>query len=289
MIPAAVQASTTAPGKTSAARQVTEIRPGFAGFDLGAVWKYRELLFFLVWRELKIRYKQAALGAAWAIVQPVLALLIFTFVFGIFARIPSEGVPYPVFACAALLPWTYFSEAMRRASTVLVDDAELVRKIYFPRLVLPISAVIAPLVDLLLSFVVFLGLAAWYGVAPTANVIFLPLFLLMACALSLGVGLWLGPLNVRFRDIKHVLPFLIQIWMYACPVVYPTSMVPERFKLIYSLNPMVGVIEGFRWALIGKGSLDLRALGVSSVLVLALLLGGLAYFRNTERSFADRI
>lgn len=272
-------------------RRVIEIRPKKELFDLDldAVWCYRELLFFLVWREIKIRYKQAAIGIGWAILQPVIAMLIFTVIFGYFARIPSDGVPYAVFAFTAILPWTYFSEAFRRGGTGLVDDADLIRKIYFPRLIIPLAMVVAPLVDFLLSFVVLLVLLAWYGIMPTTNIVFLPLFLLVAMVLALAVALWLGPINVRFRDIKHTLPFLIQIWMYASPVVYPLSMVPERWKLLYSLNPMVGVIEGFRWALLGKENPDFLAMGVSLFLIVLVLLGGIVYFKKMERFFADVI
>ena len=278
-------------GSNSIPRQMIEIRPkkGLFDLDLGAVWRYRELLYFLVWRELKIRYKQAAIGVGWAVLQPVIAVLIFTAIFGYFARIPSDGVPYSVFAFTASLPWTYFSEAFRRGGTGLVDDADLIRKIYFPRLIIPLAMVVAPLVDFLLTFAVLLVLLAWYGIVPTANILFLPFFLLVAMMLALAAALWLGPVNVRFRDIKHTLPFLIQIWMYASPVVYPLSMVPERWKLLYSLNPMVGVIEGFRWALLGKASPDFLAMGVSLFLIVLVLLGGVVYFKKMERFFADVI
>ena len=274
------------------APKIVIIRPseGWFDIDLRAVWSYRELLFFLVWRELKIRYKQAALGAAWAVIQPILAVLIFTLVFGLFAKIPSDGVPYPVFAFAAMVPWTYFAEAFRRGSVGLVEDSELIRKIYFPRLVLPIAATVAPLVDFLLSFVVLLALMAWYGMMPTLNVVFLPLFLLLAMGLAFASGLWLGPINVRFRDVKHVLPFAIQVWMYASPVVYPISMVPEKWKVAYSLNPMVGVIEGFRWALLGKSAApDLLAVSISTGIVLIAIAVGLVYFSKAEKTFADVI
>lgn len=275
----------------SVPRQILEIRPQKRLFDLdlGAVWRYRELLFFLVWRELKIRYKQAAIGAGWAIIQPLFAVLIFTVIFGNFAKIPSDGIPYAVFAFAAMLPWTYFAEALRRGGTGLVDDSDLIRKIYFPRLIIPLAAVITPMFDFLLSFLVLLVLLVWYGIMPTWNVVFLPLFLVLAMILALAVGLWLGPINVRFRDVKHTLPFLIQIWMYASPVVYPVSIVPERWKLLYSLNPMVGVIEGFRWALLGKDNPDFQAMGLSGSLVLLVLLSGIVYFKKMERSFADVI
>lgn len=268
---------------------VLQPRTGFLDLDLAEVWRYRELLYFLIWRELKVRYKQAAIGAGWAIIQPVFMVLIFSAVFGVFAKIPSDAVPYPVFAFTAVLAWTYFSEAFRRCSTGLVEDSELIRKIYFPRLILPFAAVIAPLVDFLISLVVLLAMMLWYGIVPSTNIVLLPVFVLLAMLLALAFGLWLGPINVRYRDIKHVIPFVIQVWMYASPVVYPVSMVPERWKLLYSLNPMVGVIEGFRWALLGKGSPEFVAMAISAAAVLVLLVGGLVYFARMQRYFADVI
>jgi lipopolysaccharide transport system permease protein len=216
-------------------------------------------------------------------------VLIFSAVFGVFAKIPSDGVPYPVFAFTAVLAWTYFSEAFRRCSTGLVEDSELIRKIYFPRLILPFAAVVAPLVDFLISLVVLLAMMLWYGIVPSANIVLVPVFVLLAMLLALAFGLWLGPINVRYRDIKHVIPFVIQVWMYASPVVYPVSMVPERWKLLYSLNPMVGVIEGFRWALLGKGSPEIVAMAISAAAVIVLLVGGLLYFARMQRFFADVI
>jgi lipopolysaccharide transport system permease protein len=272
-------------------RPVLEItaQGGLLPVDLAAVWRYRELLYFLVLRELKVRYKQAALGAAWAVIQPVFAVIIFTLVFGIFARLPSDGLPYALFAFAGVVPWTYFSEALRRSSTGLVDDSELIRKIYFPRLVLPLSAVLAPVIDLVISLVVFGLVMAWYRVTPSANLLLLPIFLAMNVGLSLAFGLWLGPLNVRFRDIKHILPFFIQVWMYASPVVYPLSLVPEQWRLLYSLNPMGGVIEGFRWALLGTTAPDATAITMTIVMTIVLLTSGLMFFARAERSFADVI
>ena len=272
-------------------RHVTEIRPrqGLFNLDLRSVWQYRELLYFLIWRDLKVRYKQAAIGAAWAMLQPLIALAIFTAVFGYFAKLPSDGVPYPVFALAALLPWTYFAEALRRGATGLVDDSDLIRKIYFPRLVIPLAMVVAPAVDLAISFTLLVVLMAWYGIAPTGNIVFLPFFLFLSLGLALALGLWLGPINVRFRDIKHTLPFVIQVWMYASPVVYPTSMIPEQWRSLYSLNPMVGVIEGFRWALLDTSAPDFRAIGIGVLVVTGLLFGGIVYFRKMERFFADVI
>lgn len=264
-------------------------KKGLFNLDLKNVWTYRELLYFLIWRELKIRYKQAFIGAGWAIIQPVLAMLIFTAIFGMFARIPSDGLPYPLFAYTALLPWTYFAEAVRRGALGPVEDAELVRKIYFPRLIIPLAMVTAPLVDFILAFSVLIVLFMWYGIVPTWSVVFLPFFVAMAMILALAISLWLGPVNVRFRDIKHAVPFLIQIWMFASPIVYPVSMVPEQWRLLYSLNPMVGVIEGFRWALLGTDSPNFTAIAISMSLVMVCLIGGLIYFKRMERFFADVI
>lgn len=264
-------------------------RDGALDLDLRPVLQYRELLVFLVWRELKIRYKQALIGAGWAIIQPVLAVLIFTAVFGIFAKIPSDGIPYPLFAFSALLPWMYFAEAVRRGSIGLVEDAELIRKIYFPRLIIPLAMVAAPLVDFALSFSVLILLFGWYGILPTWNIVFLPVFVAAAMVLALAVSLWLGPTNVRYRDVKHTVPFLIQVWMYASPIVYPASMVPEAWRFFYSLNPMVGVIEGFRWSLLGSQSPDFQSMAISVTLVFVCLVGGLIYFKRMERSFADVI
>jgi lipopolysaccharide transport system permease protein len=275
----------------SSAALAVDIRPsaGFFDHELGSIWRYRELLYFMVWREITVRYKQALLGAGWAVIQPVFAVVVFTVVFGRFAKIPSEGLPYPVFAFAATLPWTYFAEALRRSAIGLVTDAELIRKIYFPRLIIPLAMVVAPLVDSSLAFVVFLGVLAWYKVAFTWHMLLLPLFFLVALLLSFAIGLWLGPLNVRFRDIMHVVPFLIQVWMYASPIVYPTSLIPARWRMLYNLNPMVGVIDGFRWALLAKAPPNMAGLAVSLLFILVLLTGGLVFFKRSERYFADVI
>lgn len=272
-------------------RQRFEIRPdrGWFDLDLGAVWRYRELLTVLIMRDIKVLYKQAALGAAWAILQPLFAVAIFTIVFGYFARMPSEGVPYPLFAFAGVLPWTYFAEAVRRSGTGLVNDAELVRKVYFPRLIMPLANVIAPLVDFCIAFAVLLIMMAFYGLAPSWKFLIVPPLMLVAALLALAIGLWLGPVNVRFRDVKHTLPFIIQVWMYASPIVYPLSMVPEQWQWAYALNPMVGVIEGFRWAVFDQGEPNFAALGSSAVIIALLLVGGLVFFRRMERSFADLI
>lgn len=275
----------------SPSQVVTEIRPdrGWLDLDLGAVWRYRELLVVLMLRDIQVLYKQALLGAAWAILQPLFAVVIFTIVFGYFARMPSEGIPYPIFAFAGVLPWTYFAEAVRRSGTGLVTDSELVRKVYFPRLIMPLANVISPLLDFCIAFVVLLMMMAFYGIAPSAKMLLVPFLMIIAALLALAIGLWLAPINVRFRDIKHTLPFIIQIWMYASPIVYPLSMVPEQWQGLYSLNPMVGVIEGFRWAVFDQGSPNFQALGISAAVILVLLAGGIVFFRRMERTFADVI
>jgi len=255
--------------------------------DLRAVWDYRELLFFLIWRDVKVRYKQTVIGAAWAILQPLLTMVIFTIVFGTFAKIPSDGLPYSIFAYAALLPWQYFAQAISHSSDSLVSSANLITKVYFPRLIIPLSAAVAPLVDFAIAFVILLGMLVWFGIAPTWGVLALPLFLLLALVTALAVGLWLSTLNVTYRDVRYTIPFLVQFWLYASPVAYPVSLVPEHWRLLYSLNPMAGVIEGFRWALLGKASPDFGVMAVSTAVVLALLLGGLVYFTRMERTFAD--
>lgn len=272
-------------------RDTVVIRPGgdLSGLDLGELWRARGLLYILTLRELKLRYKQTVIGVAWALVQPLLAAAIFTVIFGYFAKMPSGDIPYPVFALSAVLPWTYFAEAVRRSSTGLVSDAELIRKVYFPRLIIPLAMVLSPLADFAVGLLLLVALCAWYGIAPSATLVFLPVFLVMAIALALSISLWLGPLSVRFRDVMHTLPFLIQVWLYASPVAYPASVVPEKWRLLYSLNPMVGVIEGFRWVLLGTEQPDLQAMAISALFITVFLLGGLVYFRRMERSFADII
>jgi len=264
-------------------------RKGLLHLDLQAVWQSRELLYFLIWRDVKIRYKQTMLGAAWVIIQPLMTMVIFTVIFGGFARIPSDGLPYSIFSYTALLPWLYFSQAVSRSSESLVNSAGLITKIYFPRLIIPISAVLAPLVDFVIAFVILLGMMVWFGIAPHWNALFLPLFLLLALITALAVSLFLSTLNVKYRDVRYTVPFLVQVWMYASPVVYPVSIIPAKWRLLYSLNPLVGVIEGFRWALLSKASPDFSIMVVSGTVVVALLLGGIIYFKNMERTFADVI
>ena len=271
--------------------RVIEIEPsrGWAALDLQGVWEYRELVWFLIWRDIKVRYKQASLGIAWAVIQPVMTMLVFTLIFGRLAQLPSDGLPYPVFTFTALLPWQLFSGALTGSANSVVNSASLVSKVYFPRLVIPIASVMATLVDFSISFGVLLGLMAWYGISLRLAVVVLPLLVMLALAIALAVGLWASALNVRYRDVRHVMPFVVQFWLLASPVAYSTSLITSPvWRAVYSLNPMVGVIEGFRWAVLG--STPPSVLVVPSVLVTGVLLaGGLFFFRRTEASFADVI
>ena len=268
---------------------VIEPRRNLFDLDLGSIWHRRELLYFLVWRDVKVRYKQTAIGAAWAILNPLLTALIFAVVFGKLARIPSGTLPYIVFAFAGFLPWTYFSQALTRCSASLVGNAHLITKVYFPRLMILVAGVTTPAVDFALSLLGLFGLMVWYGVSPTWNLLALPAFLLLAALIALAVGLWLAPLNVRYRDVGHAIPFLVQAWMYCSPILYPVALVPERWRLLYSLNPMVGVIEGTRWCLVGGERPDLPTLLITILVTLPILLGGLVFFRRMESAFADVI
>ena len=267
---------------------VTVIRPakGWVSLNLRDLWEYRGLLYFLAWRDIKVRYKQTALGAAWAILQPLLTMVVFSIFFGRLAKVPSDGLPYPIFTYTALLPWQLFAYAMNEAGNSLVGSQNLITKVYFPRLVIPISAVTAGLVDFAIAFVVLLGMMAYYGIFPTARIFVLPGLILFAVLTSLAVGLWLSALNVKYRDVRYTMPFLTQFWLFVTPVAYPSSLVPEAWRALYGLNPMAGVVEGFRWALLGKGELGPLLL-VSVAVVLILLVGGLAYFRRMEKTFAD--
>lgn len=261
---------------------------GLASLQLRALWEYRELLYFLVWRDVKVRYKQTALGVAWIVLQPVVSMVIFSGLFGVLLRAPSGDVPYPLFLYAGLLPWNYFAGSLNRASTSLVNSAHLISKVYFPRLVVPLSGVLSGLVDFGVAASVFVVLMVWYRVTPTPAILLLPLFVLLAMATALGFGLWLSALNVRFRDVNYLVPFLVQVWMYLTPVVYAVTLIPERFRWLLALNPMTGVVEGFRWALLGAqppGAL----FAVSVLITLAVLVGGAFFFRATERTFADVI
>lgn len=255
--------------------------------DLHTVWQYRELLYFLVWRDVKVRYRQTLIGAVWVVLQPLITMVVFTIVFSNFARIPSDGLPYPIFAYAALLPWNYFSQATARSGASFVGAANVIGKVYFPRFILPLAAAVAPLIDFVTTFVILLGMMAWFGIWPSRTILTLPPLLLLTLLTALAVGMWLSTLNVKYRDVGQIIPLLLQLWMFASPVVYPVSLVPERWRLIYSLNPMVGVIEGFRWALLGKGSPNFAVIGASAVVVLGILLAGIVYFNYMEQSFAD--
>jgi lipopolysaccharide transport system permease protein len=254
---------------------------------LGELWSYRELLYFFVWRDIKIRYKQTAIGAAWAILQPFLTMLVFSLFFGRLAHIPSDGLPYPVFYYSALLPWMYFAAALQNATNTIVENQRLITKVYFPRLALPLSAVLSGLVDFGVSFLMFLAMMVYYGVRPGAAVLWLPVFLLLAILTALGVGLWLSALNAIYRDVRYVLPFLVQFWLFASPVVYASSLVPAKWRWLYGLNPMAGVIEGFRWSLTGKGDPPGRLFLGSAGVVIVVLLSGLGYFQKMETTVAD--
>jgi lipopolysaccharide transport system permease protein len=271
--------------------RVTTIRPAssWPGIDFRELWDYRELLFILAWRDVSVRYKQSAVGIGWAILQPLLMMIIFTVVFGMFAKLPSEGVPYSIFTFCALLPWNYFARSLSDSSNSLVGSSHLVTKVYFPRLVLPLGKVFAGLVDFAIGFVMLLGMMAWYGIAPGIGMLFLPVFVLVAMLASLGVGLWLTAINVRYRDVVFVVPFLVQLWMFASPVAYSATIVPERYQWIYGLNPMVGVIEGFRWAMLGTSPPQPEVMAMSLLCILVILVSGLFYFRHMEKTFADII
>jgi len=257
--------------------------------NLADLWEYRDLLYFLIWRDIKVRYKQTVLGAAWAILQPLLTMIVFSIVFGRLGKLPSDGIPYPVFTFAALLPWQLFAYAMTEASNSLIGSQNLITKVYFPRLVIPIAAVLGGLVDFAISFVVLLLLMLGYGIAPTIAVLTIPLFIILVIATALGIGLWLSALNVKYRDVRYTIPFLTQFWLFLTPVAYSSSLVPAKWRILYGLNPMAGVVEGFRWALLGEKDAPGPMLAVSIVIVAVLLITGLYYFRRTEASFADTI
>ena len=270
---------------------VIRIRPVSGGvrLNLGDLWEYRELLYFLVWRDLKVRYKQTVLGAAWAIIQPLFLMLVFTVFFGRLIGVPSEGLPYSIFAYTALLPWQLFARALSDASVSLVANERVITKVYFPRLLVPAAAVISSLVDFAIAFVLLLGMMLFYGVYPGSAIIALPVFILLVLIAALGVGFWLSALNAIYRDVRYTLPFLTQLWMFATPVVYPSSLVPREWWFLYSLNPMVGVVEGFRWSLLGKAAPSETMLVVSAAAVLFIFGAGIVYFGRMEQTLADVI
>ena len=268
---------------------VIVIRPsmGWVSLRLDHLWQYRELLYFLTWRDVKVRYKQTVLGAAWAIIQPLFTMLIFSLFFGRLARVPSDGVPYPLFALTALVPWTFFANGLTQSSESLVGSANLIKKIYFPRLTVPIATVLAGLVDFVLAFLLLVVFMGAYRTMPTANVIWLPALVLLAMSTALGVGFWLSALNVQFRDVRYTVPFLTQLWLFATPIAYPSSLLDEPWRSVYGINPMVGVVEGFRWAMLGTEMSSPSMLFASAATSIALLVSGAFYFRRMERSFAD--
>jgi lipopolysaccharide transport system permease protein len=268
---------------------VIRIEPskGWVSLKLQELWEYRELLYFLIWRDIKVRYKQTVLGVAWAIIQPFFTMVVFSLFFGRLAKMPSDGIPYPIFSYAALVPWTFFANGLSQASNSLVDSANLIRKVYFPRLAIPIATVLSGVVDFVLAFIMLSGMMLYFGIVPTINVFWLPLLLLLALITSLGVSLWLSAMNVQFRDVRYTIPFLTQLWLFATPIAYPSSLLSEPWRTVYGINPMVGVVEGFRWALLGTNTAPGPIIIVSSMAALFLLTGGAFYFRRMERTFAD--
>jgi homopolymeric O-antigen transport system permease protein len=261
---------------------------GWNNRTIADIWAYRELLYFFIWRDIKVRYKQTLLGAGWAIIQPLMTMVVFTIFFGHLANVPSDGLPYPVFSFMALVPWTYFASALAGCSTSLSGYQHIISKVYFPRLIIPIAAVIAPLVDFAIGFVILIGFMMWYRITPGPSIVWLPALMLLALATAASVGVWLAALNVRYRDVRYVVPFVVQLWMFATPVAYPASLVPSRWRAVYGLNPMAGVIEGFRWALAGGPAPGVITV-VSAAVVVVLITGGAMYFRRLEGTFADVI
>lgn len=270
---------------------IVRIEPprGWFQLRLHEVWEYRELLYFFVWRDVKVRYKQTLVGIAWVVLQPLLTMAVFTLFFGKLAKLPSQGLPYPVFYFAALVPWMYFSYSLQGATNVVVENQRVITKVYFPRLVLPVSAVLSGLVDFAIGFIALLGVTLAFGIHPGLAALWLPVFLLLAIFTALGVGLWMSALNALYRDVRYIMPFVAQFWMFASPVAYPSSLVPERWGWLYGLNPMAGVIDGFRWALTGHGQPPGPVLSVSAAMVAVVLLGGLFFFQRMESTVADRV
>lgn len=268
---------------------ITRIEPtkGWVSLKLTELWEYRELLYFFIWRDIKVRYKQTVLGATWAIIQPFFTMVVFSLFFGKLAKMPSDGIPYPIFSFAALVPWSFFANGLNQASNSLVGNSNLITKIYFPRMSIPIASVLGGFVDFVLAFIMLIGMMVYYGMVPTTNVIWLPFFLMLAFITSLGASLWLSAMYVQFRDVRHIIPFLTQIWLYATPIVYPSSLLSEPWRTLYGINPMVGVVEGFRWALLGVHTAPGPIIIVSSFTAIGLLISGAFYFRRMEKTFAD--
>ncbi len=268
---------------------VTRIEPsrGWVSLKLRELWEYRELAYFLVWRDIKVRYKQTVLGAAWAVIQPFFTMVVFSLFFGRLAKVPSDGIPYPIFAFAALAPWNFFANGLTHSSDSLVGNQNLIKKVYFPRLCIPIASVLSGTADFGISFCVLLGMMLYYGQVPAWNMLWLPLLVLLALTTALGAGLWLSALNVQYRDVKYTVPFLVQFWMFATPIAYPSSLLQEPWRTVYGINPMAGVVEGFRWALLHTRTSPGPMIGVSAAAAALLLIGGAFYFRRMEKTFAD--
>ncbi|MCC7449642.1 MAG: ABC transporter permease [Anaerolineae bacterium] len=260
---------------------------GWTALNIADVWDYRELLVFLIWRDVKVRYRQTVLGGAWAIIQPFFTMVVFSIFFGQCAKMPSDGIPYPIFSYTALVPWSFFASSLQRTSGSLVSSANLLTKVYFPRLIIPLAAAAANLVDFVLAFVILLIMMLFYGIVPTINIIWLPVFMFLALITALGVGLWLAAINVQIRDVGSIVPFLVQFWLFATPIAYPSSLLPEPWHTVYGLNPMAGVVEGFRWALLGLNTPPGPMVLVSAVVALIVFIGGLFYFQRMETIFAD--
>lgn len=260
---------------------------GWVSLKLRDLWEYRELVYFLTWRDIKVRYKQTVLGAAWAILQPLLTMLVFSLFFGRLARMPSDGVPYPLFALAALVPWTFFSNGLTQSSNSLVGNANLITKVYFPRLIVPVATILSGVIDFVLAFVLLVVVMFAYAITPSASIVWLPLFFLLAVVASLGTGLWLSAMNVQFRDVRYAVPFLTQLWLLATPIAYPSSLLHEPWRTVFAINPMVGVVEGFRWALFGRTPAPVAIVAVSFATSIVVLTSGALYFRRMERTFAD--
>ena len=268
---------------------VTRVEPskGWVSLRLPEIWEYRELLYFLIWRDIKVRYKQTVLGGAWAIIQPFFTMVVFSIFFGRLAKVPSDGIPYPIFSYTALVPWAFFANGLNQASNSLVGNANLINKVYFPRMAMPLASVLSGIIDFMLAFVMLVGMMFYYGMLPSLNAIWLPFFLVLALVTSLGTSLWLSAMYVQFRDVRHIVPFLTQIWLFSTPIAYPSSLIQEPWRTVYGINPMAGVVEGFRWALLGVGSAPGPIIVVSSAVAVSLLLTGAFYFRRMEKTFAD--
>ncbi len=280
-------AKSSAQARLDTPKIIIQPSKGWVPLKIRELWQHRELIYFLIWRDVKIRYKQTILGTAWAIIPPFASMVVFSIFFGGLAKIPSDGLPYPIFAYTALVPWSLFASGLTQSSNSLAGAAGLITKVYFPRLVIPVASLLSGIVDFALAFLLLLGMMVFYGRVPTINIIFLPLFLLLALVTALGIGLWLSALNVQFRDVRYIIPFLTQFWMFATPIVYPSSLLSEKWRIIYGLNPMAGVVEGFRWALLGTDTAPGPMILVSALASFVLLISGAFYFKRMEKAFAD--